>query len=66
LTKKKRYIQSYEKLRKNVKLQTNEYVRRRQFPLTVGRSSGLSAVSSSTDGDAQVPEVDFKKSSAEV
>jgi hypothetical protein len=43
-----------------MKLRKNEYVRRRHFPLTVGRSSGLScAMSYNTGGDAKVPEVDF-------
>jgi hypothetical protein len=43
-----------------VKLHKNEYVRRRYFPLTVGRSSGSStAMSYNTGGDAKVPEVDF-------
>jgi hypothetical protein len=44
---------------------TNEYVRKRHWLLTVGRSSGSSfAVSNSTGGDKQVPEVDFKESIA--
>jgi hypothetical protein len=43
-------------------MKTNEYVRR-----DIGRSSGSSfAVSNSTGGDSQVPEFDFKESSAAV
>jgi len=43
-----------------VKLCKNEYVRRRHFPLTVGRSSGSSsAMSYNTGGNAKVPEIDF-------
>jgi hypothetical protein len=50
-----------------MKLHTNEYVRRRHFPLTVGRSSGSSsAMSCNTCGDAKVREVDFQKSSIAV
>jgi len=46
---------------------TNEYVRKKHWLLTVGRSSGSSfAVFYSTGGDIKFPEFDFKESSAAV
>jgi len=52
---------------KKYEMTTNECVRKRHWLLTVGRSSGSSfAVPNSTGGVTQVPQVDFKESSATV
>jgi len=61
-------VQSHNwRMYKKYEMTTNEYVRKKHWLLTVGRSSGSwFAVSNCTGGDTQVPEVDFKESSAAV